>query len=51
MMCFKARVLKFVGVGRDLTNAVDVCTLAERVTQVFVYATLLGGCVYCLKKP
>ena len=31
-----------VGVGRDLVEALDVCTLTERVAQVFVQASLLG---------
>ena len=32
-----------VGVGRDLKKALDVCSLAERVAQVFLYASLLGS--------
>ena len=32
-----------VGVGRDLAEALEVCTLVERVAQVFVYASLLGN--------
>ena len=32
-----------VGVGADLTEALEVCALVERAAQVFVYATLLGG--------
>ena len=31
-----------VGVGGDLREALDVCTLGERAAQVFVYASLLG---------
>ena len=31
-----------LGVGRDLREALDVCTLVERVAQVFVYASMLG---------
>ena len=31
-----------VGVGRDLTEALNVCALLERAAQVFVYSTLLG---------
>ena len=31
-----------VGVGRDLDEALEVCSLTERVAQVFVYASLLG---------
>ena len=31
-----------VGVGGDLREALDVCALAERAAQVFVYASLLG---------
>ena len=32
-----------VGVGRDLEKALNVCSLAERVTQIFFHARLLGG--------
>ncbi len=32
-----------VGVGRDLESALDVCVLVERMAQVFVFASLLGG--------
>lgn len=32
-----------VAVGRDLTEALDVCELVERVAQIFVFASLLGG--------
>ena len=41
----KAAIIKnhgAVGVGRDLAEAVDACTLVERVCKVFVYARLLG---------
>ena len=31
-----------VGVGRDLREALDVCTLIERVAQIFLYASILG---------
>ncbi len=31
-----------VGVGRDLGEALEVSRLAERVAQIFVYASLLG---------
>ena len=31
-----------VGVGRDLREALDVCSLIERVAQVFLYASILG---------
>jgi L-fuculose-phosphate aldolase len=32
-----------VAVGRDLTEALDVCELVERVSQIFVLSSLLGG--------
>ena len=32
-----------VGVGRDVREALEVCTLLERAAQIFVYASLLGG--------
>jgi L-fuculose-phosphate aldolase len=41
----KAAIIKnhgAVGVGRDLAEALDVSTLVERVSKVFVYARLLG---------
>ena len=41
----KAAIIKNhggVGVGRDLAEAIDVCALVERVSKVFVYASLLG---------
>ncbi len=31
-----------VGVGHDLTEALDVCQLTERAATIFVYASLLG---------
>ena len=31
-----------VGVGRDLGEAVDVCSLTERAAQIFVLSSLLG---------
>ena len=31
-----------VGVARDLSGALDVCALVERVAQIFIYASLLG---------
>ena len=31
-----------VGVGRDLRQALDVCSLIERAAQIFIYASLLG---------
>ena len=31
-----------VGIGRDLGEALDVCTLTERIAQVFYYASKLG---------
>ena len=41
----KAAIIKnhgAVGVGRDLAEALDVSTLVERVSKIFVYASLLG---------
>ena len=31
-----------VGAGRDLTEALDICVLTERVAKIFVLASLLG---------
>ena len=31
-----------VGVGRDLREALDACALVERVSHVYIYASLLG---------
>ena len=31
-----------VGVGRDLREALDICSLVERMAQIFVYTSLMG---------
>jgi L-fuculose-phosphate aldolase len=31
-----------VGVGRRLSEALDVCVMMERVSQIFIYSTMLG---------
>ena len=32
-----------VGVGRDLDEAMQICTLLERVSEIFVHASAMGG--------
>ena len=32
-----------VGVGSDLDEALEICTLVEHVAQIYVNSTVLGG--------
>ncbi|MDP6454341.1 MAG: class II aldolase/adducin family protein [SAR202 cluster bacterium] len=35
-----------VGVGRDLEEALEICALVERVSEIFVHATALGQIIH-----